>query len=102
MQATFMALTKSVFNLIDKLLYECSALLILTQLQDGKEISSYSLKDGIVFLNYRYCLGKDSKIKNMLLEEFHLTPSAGHCGVKLMMVQISTLYFLEISLQRCD
>lgn len=66
-QAAFMALYKSTLNLSYKLRKKCTILsdlrLIVTHLQEGKNVAGYFFKDDIIIFNSRYCLGKDSKLK---------------------------------------
>nr|GEW58333.1 transposon Ty3-G Gag-Pol polyprotein [Tanacetum cinerariifolium] len=40
-----------------------------------------------------YYIGAESKLKQTLLSEFHSTPSAGHEGVKKMLVGLSALFY---------
>nr|GEW41649.1 hypothetical protein [Tanacetum cinerariifolium] len=48
---------------------------------------------GLIIFQDRYCVGKQSKLKRLLLQEFHNTPSAGHGGVKKMLVGLSALFY---------
>ncbi|GJT06337.1 peroxidase 64 [Tanacetum coccineum] len=40
-------------------------------------------------------VGQESKLKTLLLREFHNTPSAGHGGIKKTLVGLSALFFLN-------
>ncbi|GJR00634.1 ty3-gypsy retrotransposon protein [Tanacetum coccineum] len=47
----------------------------------------------LVIFQDRHFIDAESKLKSLLLQEFHNTPSAGHGGVKKMLVGLSALFY---------
>ncbi|GKF53330.1 ty3-gypsy retrotransposon protein [Tanacetum coccineum] len=56
--------------------------------QDG-----FRREQGFLIFRNRYYVGTKSKLKALLLREFHDTPSACHEGVKKMLVGLSELFY---------
>ncbi|GKA21926.1 ty3-gypsy retrotransposon protein [Tanacetum coccineum] len=63
---------------------------------------------GLVIFQDRYFIRAESKLKPLLLREFHNTPNSGHGGVKEMLVGLSTLFYwkgmrktMEEFIKRC-
>ena len=63
------------------------------KLDQGKLMTDFSRKNGLMLFQNRYFIGAESKLKTLLLREFHDTPSAGHSGVKKMLVGLSALFY---------
>nr|GEV69837.1 hypothetical protein [Tanacetum cinerariifolium] len=57
------------------------------QLDIGDAAAGFRREGGLVIFHDRYFIGMYSKLKSMLLREFHNTPIAGHRGVKRMLEQ---------------
>ncbi|GJR99717.1 ty3-gypsy retrotransposon protein [Tanacetum coccineum] len=50
-------------------------------------------EQGLLLFHDRYYVGAESKLKELLLSEFHDRPMAGHSGVKKMLVGLSALFY---------
>ncbi|GKG05776.1 hypothetical protein Tco_0325862, partial [Tanacetum coccineum] len=53
-------------------------------------------ENGLLIFRDRYYLGVESKLKTLLLHEFHNTPSAGHGGSKKILVVLSALFYWKV------
>ncbi|GJX79417.1 retrotransposon-related protein [Tanacetum coccineum] len=58
----------------------------------GEVLSGFRRVNGLLLYNNHYYLGQESKLKTLLLEEFHATPSVGYEGIKKMLVGLSALF----------
>ncbi|GKA24652.1 ty3-gypsy retrotransposon protein [Tanacetum coccineum] len=96
-RAAFMALSQQVVGFITDLKEENASLKELLnlhrQLDMGAASSGFRHEHGLIIFQDRYYVGKESKLKKLLLQEFHDTPSAGHGGVKKMLVGLSALFY---------
>ncbi|GJY31067.1 ty3-gypsy retrotransposon protein [Tanacetum coccineum] len=63
------------------------------QLDTGSRPDGFRQKQGWFIFRNRYYVGMESKLKALLLREFHETPSSGHEGVKKMLVELSALFY---------
>ncbi|GKB48139.1 ty3-gypsy retrotransposon protein [Tanacetum coccineum] len=63
------------------------------QLDQGNAAAAFRREGGLVIFQDRYFICADSKLKSLLLREFHNTPNAGHGGVKKMLVGSSALFY---------
>lgn len=63
------------------------------QLDQGVEVEGFRREKGLLIYQDCYYIGVESKLKIPLLSEFHDTPSAGHGGIKKMLVGLSTLFY---------
>ncbi|GJS47909.1 ty3-gypsy retrotransposon protein [Tanacetum coccineum] len=59
------------------------------KMNNGEVLSGFRRENGLLIYNNRYFLGQESKLKTLLLREFHNTPSAGHGGIKKTLVGLS-------------
>lgn len=96
-QSAFMALSMPIPHLLEAVRSECTTdpelIARIQRVQTGDEVTNFSIRDGILLYKNRYCIGSDSELKNKIPHEFHALPSAGHCGVKRMMVRLSSLFY---------
>ncbi|GKA11101.1 ty3-gypsy retrotransposon protein, partial [Tanacetum coccineum] len=95
--ASFMALSQPIFGFLGDLRGENEALAELRdlhkRLDNGDELSGFRRENGLLFYKDRYYIGQESKLKTLLLREFHDSPSAGHGGIKKTLVGLSALFF---------
>ncbi|GKD74771.1 ty3-gypsy retrotransposon protein, partial [Tanacetum coccineum] len=63
------------------------------RMDQGETLDDFHREHGLLLFRQRYFLGVESKLKEGLLAEFHSTPSAGHGGVKKMLVGLATLFY---------
>ncbi|GJU42159.1 ty3-gypsy retrotransposon protein [Tanacetum coccineum] len=56
------------------------------RMDQGETLDDFHREHGLLLFRQRYFLGVESKLKEGLLAEFHSTPSAGHGGVKKMLL----------------
>ncbi|GJV60973.1 ATP-dependent DNA helicase PIF1-like protein [Tanacetum coccineum] len=63
------------------------------RMDQGETLDGFHREHGLLLFRQRYFLGVESKLKEGLLAEFHSTPSAGHEGVKKMLVGLATLFY---------
>ncbi|GJV60311.1 ty3-gypsy retrotransposon protein, partial [Tanacetum coccineum] len=86
----FMTLNQPLVGLLDKLRQENKSLEELQVLHrriDSNEVmEGFRREQGLLLFCDRYYAGAESKLKELLLSEFHDTPMAGHSGVKKMLV----------------
>ena len=61
-------------------------LLLHKKFAAGKLSSAFSVREGLLLYNHRYYVSPHSKLKSMLLKEFHDSPMAGHASVKRTLV----------------
>ncbi|GKB16526.1 ty3-gypsy retrotransposon protein [Tanacetum coccineum] len=52
-------------------------------------------EQGLMIFQDCYYVGNESKLKELLLCEFHDTTSVGHGGIKKMLVRLSTLFYWQ-------
>ncbi|GKB65613.1 ty3-gypsy retrotransposon protein [Tanacetum coccineum] len=92
--ASFMALSQPILGFMDDLRGENETLAELQDLHgrmdNGIALSGFRRENGLLIFKDRYYVGKNSKLKALLLREFHATPSAGHGGIKKTLVKNST------------
>lgn len=60
---------------------------------NGAVTSPFEVKERILYYQNRFFIGKESQLKQLLLQEFHDAPSAMHGGVKRKLVRLSQLFF---------
>ncbi|GJX50077.1 ty3-gypsy retrotransposon protein [Tanacetum coccineum] len=88
--AAFMSLSEPVVGLLSDLKKENKTLEELValhqQINEGNRPNGFCQEEGFVIFRDRYYVGKESRLKAILLREFHDTPSAGHRGVKKTLV----------------
>ncbi|GJU14404.1 ty3-gypsy retrotransposon protein [Tanacetum coccineum] len=98
LSASFIAFSQPLVGLVGELQGENEALVELRDLHrrmdNGDELSGFRREDRFLLIyNDRYYIGQESKLKPLLLQEFHATPSAGHGGIKKTLVGLSALFF---------
>ncbi|GJW72186.1 ty3-gypsy retrotransposon protein [Tanacetum coccineum] len=95
--SAFMALSQPVVGLLEDLKHENETLDELCQLHrrldQGESIEGFQREQGLLLFRGKYFIGVESKLKDLLLSEFHVTPSAGHGGSKKMLVGLSALFY---------
>ncbi|GKD09026.1 ty3-gypsy retrotransposon protein, partial [Tanacetum coccineum] len=95
--ASFMHLSQPLTAFLSDLKAENSTLADLVtihrQLDTGTAAVGFRRQEGMVIFQDRYYVGAESKLKPLLLREFHDTPSSGHGGVKKMMVGLSAVFY---------
>lgn len=74
---------------------ECSDLIELQkQLQEGTLVDShYSIQNGLLMYKNKLMISKDSKLKTLLHQEFHETPTGRHAGVEKTYLRLSANFF---------
>ncbi|GJY56256.1 ty3-gypsy retrotransposon protein [Tanacetum coccineum] len=84
--ASFMAFSQPVVGIIADLKKENASLKEMRNLLHQFDMGAASIgvrrEKGLIIFQDRYYVGKETKLKKLLLEEFHDTPCAGHGGVK--------------------
>nr|GFD16982.1 Ty3/gypsy retrotransposon protein [Tanacetum cinerariifolium] len=97
--ASFMALSLPLLGFMGDLKGENETLVELRDLHrrmdNGDELSGFRRENELLIYNDRYYVGRESKLKAQLLQEFHNTPSARHGGIKKILVGLSALFFLK-------
>ncbi|GKD03847.1 ty3-gypsy retrotransposon protein, partial [Tanacetum coccineum] len=63
------------------------------QLDQGNAAAAFRREGRLLIFQDRYFIDADSKLKSLLLREFQNMPSAGHGGVKKMLVGLSALFY---------
>ncbi|GJW91986.1 ty3-gypsy retrotransposon protein [Tanacetum coccineum] len=95
--AAFMALSQPLVSLVDDLRKENETLdefKVIHQKRERKEVlDGFRREQGMILFHDRYFIGAESKLKELLLSEFHNMSMAGHSGVKKMLVGMSTLFY---------
>ncbi|GKB55070.1 ty3-gypsy retrotransposon protein [Tanacetum coccineum] len=95
--AAFMALSRPMLGLLDDLRRENESLEELKSLYQKLDSDhgplGFRRENGLLIYQDRYYMGHASKLKLLLLREFHETPSAGHGGIKKMMVGLAALFY---------
>ncbi|GKF74848.1 hypothetical protein Tco_0224292 [Tanacetum coccineum] len=95
--ASFMALSQPLVPFIEELKEDNRTLEELLdlhrQLDLGDDAAGFRREGGLVIFQDRYFIRMESKLKSLLLREFHNTPIAGHGGVKRMLVGLSGLFY---------
>ncbi|GJW01569.1 ty3-gypsy retrotransposon protein [Tanacetum coccineum] len=56
-------------------------------------MEGFRREQGMIIFRDRYYIGTQSKLKELLLSEFHNTPTEGHSGMKKMLVGLSALFY---------
>ncbi|GJV78676.1 ty3-gypsy retrotransposon protein [Tanacetum coccineum] len=88
--AAFLAFSQPLVGFIGDLRGENETLAELLEIHgkmnNGEVLSGFRRENGLLIYNNRYFLGQESKLKTLLLREFHDTPSAGHGGIKKTLV----------------
>nr|GEW42420.1 Ty3/gypsy retrotransposon protein [Tanacetum cinerariifolium] len=96
-KAEFMAISKPIVGLLGNLKSENETLKELQalhqQLDTGSGSDGFRREQGLSIFCNRYYVGMESKLNALLLYEFHDTPSAGHGGMKKMLVTLSALFY---------
>nr|GFA88602.1 Ty3/gypsy retrotransposon protein [Tanacetum cinerariifolium] len=64
-----------------------------TWLDQGEVLEGFQREQGLLLFRGRYFIGAQSMLKEVLLSEFHDTPSASHGGSKKMLVGLATLSY---------
>nr|GEY03185.1 retrotransposable element Tf2 [Tanacetum cinerariifolium] len=97
LMASFMHLSQPLTAFLSDLKAENSTLADLvtihSQLDTGTIAVGFRRQEGMVIFQDRYYVGAESKLKPLLLREFHEMPSSGHGGVKKMMVDLSAVFY---------
>ncbi|GKE12301.1 ty3-gypsy retrotransposon protein, partial [Tanacetum coccineum] len=95
--AAFMALSQSLVSLIDDLRKENEMLdelkVIHQKLKRKEVLDGFQHEQGMILFHDRYFISVESKLKELLLSEFHNMSMAGHSGVKKMLVGMSALFY---------
>ncbi|GJV34106.1 ty3-gypsy retrotransposon protein [Tanacetum coccineum] len=95
--SSFMAMSQPLVGVLDTLKSENESLKELIDLHqklDRGELSAeFRRENGLLLVKNRYYIGSESTLKAMLLREFHDTPSAGHGGIKKMLVGLAALFY---------
>nr|GEV29553.1 hypothetical protein [Tanacetum cinerariifolium] len=91
--AEFMALSQPLVSLVNDLRKENETLdeLKVIHQKPGrkKALDGFWHEHGIILFRDRYFIGAESKLKELLLSEFHNTSMAGHSGVKKILTKYS-------------
>ncbi|GJS43651.1 ty3-gypsy retrotransposon protein [Tanacetum coccineum] len=67
---------------------------VVHQKLERKEVlDGFGREQGMILFRDRYFIGAESKLKELLLSEFHNTSMVGHSGVKKMLVGMSALFY---------
>ncbi|GJZ64672.1 ty3-gypsy retrotransposon protein [Tanacetum coccineum] len=94
---TFMAFSQPLVSLVDDLRREdetLDELKVIHQKLERKEVlDGFRCEQGMILFHDRYFITVKSKLKELLLSEFHNTPMVGHSGVKKMLVGMSALFY---------
>ncbi|PWA71682.1 hypothetical protein CTI12_AA283380 [Artemisia annua] len=95
--SSFMTISQPLVGFLAKLRVENETLVELIDLNQkldrGEPMAEFRRENGLLIYQDRYFIGTESKLKLLLLQEFHDTPSAGHSGVKKMLVGLSALFY---------
>ncbi|GJT60682.1 ty3-gypsy retrotransposon protein [Tanacetum coccineum] len=95
--AAFMTLSQPLPGLISELRRENQTMDELQQIHQkldrNEPMEGFRREQGLIVFRDRYYIGSESKLKKLLLSEFHNTPTAGHSGVKKMLVGLSALFY---------
>nr|GEY30806.1 Ty3/gypsy retrotransposon protein [Tanacetum cinerariifolium] len=95
--ASFMAMIWPLVGLINDLKQENETVEELRQLHgklDREErLEGFQREQGLLLYPNRYYIRTESKLKDLLLSEFHNTTSAGNGGTKIMLVGLSALFY---------
>ncbi|GJS91637.1 ty3-gypsy retrotransposon protein [Tanacetum coccineum] len=62
-------------------------------MDQGKTLDCFYREHGLLLFRQRYFFSVESKLNEGLLAEFHSTPSAGHGGIKKMLVGLAALFY---------
>nr|GEU69651.1 hypothetical protein [Tanacetum cinerariifolium] len=93
----FMAMIRLVIGLVDDLKSENENLEESRQLHQrldrGEQLKGFHRKQGLLLYQGHYYIGAESKLKDILLAEFHNMPSVVHGGIKKMLVGFSALFY---------
>ncbi|GJZ67422.1 ty3-gypsy retrotransposon protein [Tanacetum coccineum] len=96
-KAEFMAISQPIVGLLDYLKSENETLeelqVLHQQLDTGSGPDGFRREQGLLIFGNRYYVGTKSKLKALLLREFHDTSSAGYGGVKKMLVGLFALFY---------
>ncbi|GKC66143.1 ty3-gypsy retrotransposon protein [Tanacetum coccineum] len=92
-----MALSRPVMGLLTELKSENESLEELLNIHCQLDMESapmgFQREQGLMIFHDCYYVGKESKLKELLLCEFHDTTSVGHGGIKKMLVGLSALFY---------
>ncbi|GKB69971.1 ty3-gypsy retrotransposon protein [Tanacetum coccineum] len=96
--AAFMALSQPLVSLVDVNLRKenenLDELKVIHQKLKHKEVlDGFRREQGMVLFRDSYFIGVESKLKELLLSEFHNTSMARHIGVKKMLMGMSALFY---------
>ncbi|GJR93541.1 ty3-gypsy retrotransposon protein [Tanacetum coccineum] len=95
--AAFMTMSQPLSGLISDLRQENETIDELQQLHQkldrNEPMEWFRREQGMIVFCDRYYIGTESKLKELLLSEFHNTPKAGHNGVKKRLVELSALFY---------
>ncbi|GKC32479.1 ty3-gypsy retrotransposon protein [Tanacetum coccineum] len=93
----FMALSQPLVSLVDDLRKENETLdelkVIHQKLEHKEVLDGFWREHEMILFRDSYFIGAESKLKELLLSEFHNTSMDGHSGVKKMLVGMSTLFY---------
>nr|GEV35627.1 hypothetical protein [Tanacetum cinerariifolium] len=96
MSASFMAIIQPLAAFLGELKEEnrtLEELLDLHQQLDREDVAAAFGREGrLVIFHDRYFISANSKLKSLLLREFHNTPSTSHSEVEQMLVGLSALF----------
>ncbi|GJX30984.1 uncharacterized mitochondrial protein-like protein [Tanacetum coccineum] len=92
-----MFVVEPLVDLVNNLRHENETLDELRQIRQmlarNKVLDGFQREQGLVLFHGRYFIGTDSKLKELLLSEFHDTPMAGHSRVNKMLVGLLALFY---------
>ncbi|KAH7542315.1 hypothetical protein FEM48_Zijuj02G0060600 [Ziziphus jujuba var. spinosa] len=76
---------------------ECSNLKALQKqiLAGTLDLAYYSYWNGLLMFKNRFIISKESKLKTLLLQEFHETPTGGHAEIERNFLGLSASFFWE-------
>ncbi|GJW03365.1 ty3-gypsy retrotransposon protein, partial [Tanacetum coccineum] len=63
------------------------------KLKRKEVLDGFRREQGMILFHDRYFIGVESKLKELLLSEFHNTSMARHIGVKKMLMGMSALFY---------
>nr|GEZ13388.1 hypothetical protein [Tanacetum cinerariifolium] len=65
------------------------------RLNQGEQLDGFRRENELLIYEDRYFIRAESKLKDLLLAEFHNTPSPGHGGTKKMLLGLSALFYWQ-------
>nr|GEX28424.1 Ty3/gypsy retrotransposon protein [Tanacetum cinerariifolium] len=95
--AAFMTMSQPLSGFISDLQQENETIDELQQLHQkldrNEPMEGFWREQGMIVFRDHYHIGIESKLKELLLSEFHNTPTTGHSDVKNMLVGLSALFY---------